>query len=250
LCLYLTREYTHTTGGMNRAICYSRVSTQEQATSGVSLEAQQERLQAYCKMAELDVVAFIREEGISGSVPIAQRVGGGQLAALLKQHKAQHVVAMKLDRLFRDAEDALRQTRAWDRAGVALHVLDMGGQSINTSSAMGRMFLTMVAGFAELERNLISERTRQALAHKKAHRQAYAPTPFGYSRTGDALLALESEQSIVRGIRDWRASGLSLRAIVERLNASCVPTKRGGQWAPRTVKYLLDNDLYREAQVA
>ena len=235
---------------MDRALCYIRVSTQEQATSGVSLEAQQERLEAYCKMAGLEVAAIIREEGISGSMPINQRPGGSQLPALLKQHTAQHVVAMKLDRLFRDAEDALRQTRAWDKAGIAMHVLDMGGQSINTASAMGRMFLTMVAGFAELERNLIAERTVQALAHKKAHRQAYAPTPYGFERTGDALVPIASEQAVVRSIREWRASGLSLRAIVERLNAAGAPTKRGGKWASETVRYILNNTLYVEAHAA
>ena len=55
-----------------------------------------------------------------------------------------------LDRLFRDAEDALRQTKAWDKAGIALHLVDMGGSGMNTASAMGRMFLTLMA--AELER--------------------------------------------------------------------------------------------------
>src|SRR6266576_5058844 len=72
---------------------------------------------------------------------------------------------MKLDRLFRDAEDALRQTKAWDRTGISLHLVDIGGQSMNTGSAMGRMFLTLMAGFAELERNLIAERTTAVLAH-------------------------------------------------------------------------------------
>jgi DNA invertase Pin-like site-specific DNA recombinase len=235
---------------MSRAICYVRVSTQEQATSGVSLEAQQERLAAYCTMAGLEVAAIIREEGVSGSTPIAQRPGGAQLPALLKQYKAEHVVAMKLDRLFRDAEDALRQTRAWDKAGIALHVLDMGGQSINTASAMGRMFLTMVAGFAELERNLIAERTTQALAHKKAHRQAYAPTPMGYVRNGDALVASEPEQAVVRSIYAWRAAGLTLWAIAGRLNVAGVPTKRGGKWASETVRYILKNNLYREERAA
>jgi DNA invertase Pin-like site-specific DNA recombinase len=185
---------------MERAVCYLRVSTQEQVTSGVSLEAQQERLEAYCKMSGLVVAAFIREEGVSGSTPISQRPGGAQLSALLKQHNAGHVVALKLDRLFRDAEDALRQTRAWDRAGIALHLVDMGGQAVNTASAMGRMILTMMSGFAELERNLIAERTTQALAHKKAHRQAYAPTPYGFERIGDALVPIESEQAVVRSI--------------------------------------------------
>ena len=73
--------------------------------------------------------------------------------------KVGHIVALKLDRLFRDAADALHQSRAWDKAEIALHLVDMGGQSLNTASAMGRFFLNMMAGVAELERNLIAERT-------------------------------------------------------------------------------------------
>ena len=66
-----------------------------------------------------------------------------------------------------NAEDALRQTKAWDKAGIALHLVDMGGTGMNTASAMGRMFLTLMAGCAELERNLVAERTASVLAHKK-----------------------------------------------------------------------------------
>lgn len=84
-------------------------------------------------------------------------------------------MALKLDRLFRDAEDALHQTKAWDKAGIALHLVDMGGQTLNTATAMGRFFLNMMAGFAELERNLIAERTATALAHKKTHRGSLQP---------------------------------------------------------------------------
>ena len=107
--------------------------------------------------------------GVSGMIPLAQRDGGAAVIEGLMEHSATHVIALKLDRLFRDAADALNQTRQWDKDKIALHLIDVGGQSINTSSAMGRMFITMMAGFAELERNLISERTTTALQHKKSH---------------------------------------------------------------------------------
>ena len=58
---------------------------------------------------------------------------GRRVVEALKLHKAKHVVGLKLDRLFRDAADALAQTRAWDKAGIALHLCDMGGGSVDTS---------------------------------------------------------------------------------------------------------------------
>ncbi len=117
----------------------------------------------------------IREEGVSAGKPLATRPGGERLLQLVARKKVKHVVALKLDRLFRDAEDALHQTKAWDKAGIALHLVDMGGQTLNTATAMGRFFLNMMAGFAELERNLIAERTATALAHKKTHRGSLQP---------------------------------------------------------------------------
>lgn len=231
---------------MKKAVCYIRVSTQEQVREGVSLAAQEERICAYCTMAGLEIVAVIRDEGISGSKPLVVRPGGAELLGMLnnKKNKIQHVVALKLDRLFRDAEDALHQTKAWDKAGVDFHLVDMGGQSFNTASPMGRMMLTMMAGFAEMERGLIAERTEAALAHKKAHREAYAPTPMGFDREGNSLVVNEEEQRAVKFIREQREAGKSLRDIAGQLNDQGIPTKKGGKWHASTIKYILNNNLY------
>lgn len=226
-------------------VCYTRCSTEEQATTGVTLAAQEERLRGYCMMTGLEIVTIIREEGVSGRIPLAQRPGGKELLRLVRSHGVQHIVGLKLDRLFRDAEDCLRQTREWDKAGLTLHLLDLGGQAVNTSSAMGRMMLTMVSAFAELERNLIAERTASALQHKKQQRQAYSPTPYGYRREDDHLVADPLELAVVARIQTLHADGVSLRQIVRVLNEEGVPSKTGRRWHSSTVWYLLRNDLYR-----
>lgn len=229
---------------MNNCVCYTRVSTDEQAREGVSLAAQEERLRGYCMMSGLNIVATLREEGISGRTPIAHRPGGKEMLQLIREKKVQHIVALKLDRLFRDAEDALRQTRQWDEGGIALHLVDMGGTAINTASAMGRLLITMMSGFAELERNLIAERTAAALQHKKRHRQAYSPTPYGFQRQGDLLIPDPDEQAIVARIRVMHDTGMSLRAIIRTLNEEGIPAKRGGKWQVSAVWYLLRNELH------
>lgn len=122
-------------GLTRKAVGYIRVSTDEQARGGVSLKAQEEKLRAYCTLAGLELIRVIREEGVSGAKPLAARPGGNELISEVAWKRVQHVVALKLDRLFRDPEDSLRQTRAWDKAGVALHLVDMGGQTLNTASA-------------------------------------------------------------------------------------------------------------------
>jgi len=240
----------------NTAVLYTRGSTGDQVREGVSLDVQAERLHGYAVAAGLVKVTLIIEEGVSGAKPLADRPGGRAVLDLVKRGAVRHVVALKLDRLFRDAADCLARTQEWNDAGVALHLLDMGGVAINTASAMGRMFLTMSAGFAELERNLIAERTATALAHKKRHGDVYGPVAFGYQRTDDGKLVVNvGEQETVRAVQEWRAAGWTLRAIADRLNADAVPTKTktrtgvatAGQWYASTVAYLLANDIHASA---
>jgi DNA invertase Pin-like site-specific DNA recombinase len=232
-----------------RALCYTRVSTIEQCRVGLSLEAQEDRLHAYCRVAGLELVEVFREEGVSASIPLAKRPAGGRLLELMNGGSGiTHVVALKLDRLFRDAEDALRQTKAWDKAGVSLHLVDMGGQSVSTGSAMGRMVLTVMAGCAELERNLIGERTASVLAHKKHHCRVFNHPPYGFRREGDTLIPLVNEMAVVRLIRERREDGWSLGMIAHALNSDRIPPKKGNgaRWHARTIQNILENSIYHK----
>jgi DNA invertase Pin-like site-specific DNA recombinase len=229
---------------MEKAIGYIRVSTDQQAEEGVSLDAQRDRLEAYAAMQGLELVETIQDAGISGTVPLADREGGAAVLAALVEHKAAHVIALKLDRLFRDAADALNQTRQWDKDKIALHLIDVGGQSINTSSAMGRMFLTMMAGFAELERNLISERTMAALRFKKNNGEVYSALPLGYEAEDGKLVPIDEELVIVSEVREMRQGGMSLLKIANDLNARGIVGKRGGKYYASTIKAICDNDLH------
>lgn len=231
---------------MEKAVCYVRVSTMEQATQGVSLEAQEEKLIAYCKMYGLEIVKIIKEEGISATKPLKDRPGGKELMGLVNSRKVNNVVALKLDRLFRNAEDALHVTRDWDSKGVSLHLVDMGGQVINTKTAIGRFFLNMMAGFAELERNMIAERTAMALEHKKRNLEPYAPTPLGFERIDDTLKKNDEEWEIVNLIFQLRSEKISYAKIAEELNNRGIPGKRGGKWYGSTVRYVFQNDLYKK----
>jgi DNA invertase Pin-like site-specific DNA recombinase len=192
-------------------------------------------------VAGLDLVGLVREEGVSGSHPLHTRPGGAELLTRLQAETIKHVVALKLDRLFRDAVDALQQTRRWDESGVALHLVDMGGQAMNTASAMGRMMLTMMAAFAELERNLISERTEAALAHKRQHHEAYSPTPYGFDREEDSdqLHDNPREAETIRRMKEMRAGGMSYGAMARTLNEEGIPTEKGKRWWPSTVRQIL-----------
>ena len=230
-----------TTANDRTAVIYLRVSTADQAEHGVSLDAQQERLTAYAVANGLEVAGILRESAISGTIPLADRPEGEKLTQMVSSGQVRHVIALKLDRLFRSAVDALSTTAEWDKQGIALHLVDMGGQSLNTGSAMGRMMLTMMAGFAQFERDLTAERTTAALAHKKLNSQAYSPTPYGKDRDGERLTENAQEQGIINKMRELRDNGSSLRGIADHLNSNGIKSKQGKQWYASSVGYILNH---------
>jgi site-specific DNA recombinase len=222
------------------AIAYVRVSTEEQVTEGVSVEAQIAAVRAYATLRGLELVDVVVDAGVSAGKPLADRVGGAIVLDAVKRRKVRAVVAVKLDRVFRNAGDCLTTTEGWDRAGVALHLVDMGGQAIDTSSAMGRFFLTVMAGAAEMERNLIRERTTSAMAHKRSKGERVGAVPYGFTLATDGvtLEPHDDEQRALALIQTLRAGGMSVRAIVDHLEAHGVGA-RGTRWHQTTVTRLL-----------
>jgi site-specific DNA recombinase len=232
-----------------KAIGYVRCSTNEQADSGLGLEAQAERIGAYCTVRRLDLADIITDAGVSGGKPLAQRKGGQKLLEAVKRKHAQAVVMLKLDRMFRNAGDCLATVEQWEKLGVALHVVDLGGNGVDTASAMGRFMLVVLAGAAEMERNLTRERTRSALNVKKANGQRVGTMPYGYDLADDGvtLVPNEAEQAVVATMKAMRASGATLEAIAEQLTARGVPTKKArARWSHCTVRSVLRGVESRE----
>jgi len=212
-----------------KAIGYTRCSTNEQADSGLGLEAQSERIRAYCTMRGLELPDLITDAGVSGGKPLASRDNGQRLLTTIRERKADAVVMLKLDRMFRNAGDCLATVEKWEKAGVALHVVDLGGNAIDTTSAAGRFMLVVLAGAAEMERNLTRERTRSAMAVKRANGQRIGSVPYGsdLAEDGATLVPNESEQAVIAEIRSWRSQGWTLERIATTLTDRGVPTKTG-----------------------
>lgn len=225
------------------AIGYVRVSTQEQAAEGHSLEAQAERLRAYCTMRGLELVEIVADAGVSASKPLADREGGAQVLAALRRrkHPIRHVVAVKLDRLFRDIEDCVKVVKAWTKVDAAMHLVDSHGSSLDTSSSSGRLFLALLAGFAEFERAQLGERTKAALDHLRAQgKRTTRWIPYGYrlASNGTDLEEHPKERRVVELMRSLQADGYSVRRIAAALNERGTPA-RGARWYHGTVHRVL-----------
>lgn len=220
----------------NKAIGYVRVSTAGQAADGVSLDAQRARIAAAAAAAGLELIAVHADEGLSGK-RADNRPG---LVAALDAARRQRAVLIvySLSRLSRSVRDTLSIVESLDKAGAGFVSLT---ESLDTTSAAGRMMVTMLAGFAAFERELAVERTTAALHHKRAKGQRTGGIPFGYTLAADGITLVEDadEQAVLRRIEDCRAAGLSLRAIAAELNAAGVIGKQGGTWAAATVAGVL-----------
>lgn len=214
---------------------YIRVSTADQAREGVSLEAQRQRIEAWARANGRTLLSVHVDAGLSGKRADNRPALAAALADVTKSEGV--LVVYSLSRLSRSTRDAIEIADRLRRAGADLVSLT---ENIDTTGAAGKMVFQMLAVLAEFERNLVAERTSAALAYKRDKGEAYCRTPFGFDRSGDSFTVNVAEARAITLARRRRAEGRTLREIADELTRSGVPTKRGGKWAPFTVKRLLD----------
>lgn len=215
---------------MKRAVGYVRVSTQEQV-DGTSLTSQEEQIRAYATLKGLDLVDVLIDGGISGGKPLGDRPEGRKLADMVDAGEVQAVIITKLDRGFRSTVDCLQTVQAWEKGGIALHICDMGGSAVDTTSPAGRFMLTVLVAAAEMERGRIRERCNEGRRARKSQGYRIGEIPFGWDLgEGGRLVKVDSEQEIIQRVRSLKAKGWSFRQIAEDLNRDGLRTKKGAAW--------------------
>jgi DNA invertase Pin-like site-specific DNA recombinase len=261
---------------MNATI-YRRVSTEKQ-----NLGTQEKICFDYAALKGFEVPPenVFDDEDTSGTIPLARRRGGSRLLARIQasrgqgdggtegQGDIQHVIVSKLDRLGRNAEDLLRTVRQFTEIGVCVHFVDMGGEILTTQGPIGKMMLTMLAGFAEFERNMIVTRISDRMKVKRDRNELCGTVPYGWNAVptgqitpkGIAIRVMEEnpiEQGWLRHMLKLRRAGLSYARIAQDLNSRSVPSKmpagtkikdnRGrerlssGLWSQGNVQHVLQN---------
>ncbi|MEO6835424.1 MAG: recombinase family protein [Candidatus Tumulicola sp.] len=217
-----------------RTVGYVRVSTEEQAAAGVSLAAQEARIAAYATAMGWHVSEVIRDGGASAKS--LARPGMAFLLAQVRAGTVERIIVAKLDRLTRSVRDIADLVDLCAQYDVALCSI---GETLDTSSAAGRMIVNMLGVIAQWEREAIGERTAEALRHKRQQGCAYGPIPFGYRRDGDALIRDNREQAALTEAVRMDKAGRSFREIGATLTTLGVMPRRASTWHASCVRAVL-----------
>jgi DNA invertase Pin-like site-specific DNA recombinase len=209
----------------NLAVAYCRVSTDEQAKNGVSIDAQRSAIQAFAEARGLTIASWHVDEGVSGSVVPENRPALGAALAELATGPAGVLLFVRVDRVGRVAYDLLGLAKQAEREGWTLAACD---GTVDLTTPQGRAMFTTQAAFGELEREMIRARTREGLAERRAQ---------GVRLGRPSTLP----ESVVRRIVTEREAGAGWSAIARGLMADEVPTARGGaKWYPSAVQKVYE----------
>lgn len=180
-----------------RAVGYARLSKGGDKEH-YSIEAQCQAIEAYCRARGWDLVRTYKDDGVSGAVSPTDRPEMRRMIEDVLSDGIQYIVVKRLDRFGRKASELLGLLDALERKGVAVVSID---DNIDTSTPSGRLLRTILAGMAEFERDLISERTKAGLAIARQKGKRLGRTPKGMVRTPEGGLQDAGRSELIRKLR-------------------------------------------------
>jgi site-specific DNA recombinase len=221
---------------------YGRVSTEEQATEGFSVRAQEQKLKEYANVKDWAIYNIYLDEGISGK-NITERPAINRMIEDIKAGRVKNVLVFKLDRLTRSVADLVYLIDLFKKHDCDFNSLT---ESIDTSTASGRMFIKIIGIFAEFERENIGERVRVGIERKarEGFTTAGNTISYGYNRErGERIQTVnETESQNVKMMFDMFVNGgMSLSGIARSLNMQGIQSKKGCLWNGASVKQVLTN---------
>lgn len=222
---------------------YTRVSTAEQVLEGFSLDAQLHRLRAYCESQGWEIADVYTDEGISAKDTVRPELQ--RMFSDIESGKLDVVLVYKLDRLTRSVHDLYDMLNLFDKHNVGFK---SSTEVFDTTTAMGRLFITIVGALAQWERETIGERSRFGQAQMVREGRYFGHTaPYGYELCDGALHIHPSESPVVRMIFELYLGGNGTSRIVKHLNDSknSIPRPRGSEtWSMKVVMGIVKNEAY------
>ena len=218
---------------------YTRVSTEDQAKEGFSLDAQLDKLRSYCKARDWTIAHEYIDDGYSGRT--IKRPAYIQMIEELDSWDI--LLVIKMDRIHRNSKNfmmMMEYLKQKEKEFVSM------SESLDTSTAMGRFVMDIIQRIAQLESEQIGERVYIGMEQKARTNGGVLGfnIPYGYYYS-DGFLSIDREETpVVENIYTWYKNGRSMGEIAKMLNEAKVPTKKGGVWAKKTISTILKNPLY------
>lgn len=215
---------------------YVRVSTKEQAETKLSLNHQEEKIRAYAVSQDLKLGRIFNDA--AESAKDLNRPAVQELLAEIEKGRIEHVIILKLDRMIRNIENLGYLLRLFEKKAVTLSAVQ---ESLNTSTASGRLVVNMLGSIAEWERDTIAERTFAALSMKRRKGEKLGgirPYGFAVKAVGGlkTLVPDPKEQRVRAAILKAHDGGKGYQQIAEELNAGGVKPRAGARWYASTIR--------------
>jgi DNA invertase Pin-like site-specific DNA recombinase len=222
-----------------RAAIYTRVSTEDQAKEGFSLDAQLEKLRAYCTARDWEIAGEYVDEGYSGRK--TRRPAYTKMMEEIEKWDA--LLVIKMDRIHRNSKNFMLMMEDLGKKGKEFVSMM---ESLDTSTAMGRFVMDIIQRIAQLESEQIGERVYIGMEQKAKQNGGVLGfnIPYGYDYIEGKLVVNDSESIIVKNIFDMYRNKLSMKKIAEILNQKEIPTKLNKIWGSQTISLILKNPVY------
>lgn len=219
-----------------KAVIYIRVSTDEQATNGLSVDNQEAKCRAYCDLYDLVPYEVITDAGKSGKD--LKRPGIQRVIELAEAGEVEDVVVYDLSRLTRSTKDLLYLIEdVFNAKGIHFHSIR---ENLDTRTPAGKLVLTILGAVNQMAREEISIKTKDALQHKMGEGGAVGRPRFGFRYVDGELVENSEELRIVRRIlRNYQYEGVGLSEIARRLNKRSVKSQTGKPWTPQMVQGIV-----------
>lgn len=224
---------------MKKACVYTRVSTQEQATEGYSIEEQERMCKAAIESKGWQYVGTYSDPGISGRT--MERPGLQSMLVAIQANDVEAVVIYKLDRLSRKQRDTMTIIEdIFLKHDIALVSLN---ETLDTTTPWGRAMIGILSSFNQMESENIQMRTSMGrVAKAKEGGYAGGKPPIGYKAVNGELVIVPEEAEIVRLVFALREKGETLMGIADELNSRGYTTKKGGKFLHSAVQTILANE--------
>lgn len=224
---------------ISKAAIYTRVSTEDQAKEGFSLDAQLEKLRSYCKARDWEIAGEYIDDGYSGRN--VKRPAYNKMIEEINKWDA--LLVIKMDRIHRNSKNFMMMMEYLKKEGKEFVSMT---ESLDTSTAMGRFVMDIIQRIAQLESEQIGERVYIGMEQKAKTNGGILGfnIPYGYDYTNGKLIINQNESENVKNIFQNYLNGISMKKIAGELNSKSVPTKLNKKWGIQTVSLILKNPIY------